>query len=147
MKIFLKSLFNFLILLVVVVIVFTLYGYFEVNVKGKSFVNYFGYSFFEGGRGILYELMNIYHFVLFFCTSACFLLHRSKWSLPKAYFALNIFGGFLFHMIWEAQSRYILGYFVLMLPLAACGCERLLIWIENKTAVKVMKEENRDETA
>ena len=105
------------------------------------------YFIFEGGRDILYELMNIYHFVLFFCTSAYFLLHRNKWSLPKAYFALNIFGGFLFHMIWEAQSRYILGYFVLMLPLAACGCERLLAWIEKKIAFKAIKEENGNETA
>ena len=39
----------------------------------------------------------------------------------KAYFMLNIFDGFLFHMLWEAQARYILGYFVLLLPLAACG--------------------------
>ncbi len=105
------------------------------------------YFIFEGGRDILYEMMNIYHFALFFCTSAYFLLHRNKWSLPKAYYILNIFGGFLFHMIWEAQSRYILGYFVLMLPLAACGCEKLLAWIEEKTALKAIKEENSNETA
>ena len=105
------------------------------------------YFIFEGGRDILYGLMNIYHFFMLFCTSAYFLLCRDKWSLPKAYYALNIFGGFLFHMIWEAQSRYILGYFVLMLPLAACGCERLLAWIEKRIAVKVIKEENSNETA
>lgn len=34
---------------------------------------------------------------------------------------LNIFGGFLFHMLWEAQARYILGYFILLLPLTAYG--------------------------
>ena len=104
------------------------------------------YFIFEDGRDILYELMNIYHFFLFFCTSAYFLLNRGKWSMPKAYFALNIFGGFLFHMIWEAQSRYILGYFVLMLPLAACGCERLLEWIEKRTAIRATKEEKCNET-
>ena len=63
------------------------------------------YFVFERGRDILYELMNIYHFLLFFCTSAYFLLNHGRWSLPKAYYILNIFGGFLFHMIWEAQSR------------------------------------------
>ena len=105
------------------------------------------YFIIERGRDILYELMNIYHFFLFFCTSAYFLMNHGKWSLPKAYFALNIFGGFLFHMIWEAQSRYILGYFVLMLPLAACGCERLLTFIEKRTALRAMKEENCNETA
>ena len=105
------------------------------------------YFIFEAGHDILYELMNIYHFFLFFCTSAFFLLDRGKWSLPKAYFVLNIFGGFLFHMIWEAQSRYILGYFVLMLPPAACGCERLLSCIENKIALKAVKKEKNNETA
>ncbi len=85
---------------------------------------------FEKGRDILYELMNIYHFLMFFVTTIGFLAGKNKWSLPKAYFALNIFGGFLFHMIWEAQSRYILGYFVLMLPFAACGCEKLFRGME-----------------
>ncbi len=91
------------------------------------------YFLFEKGRDILYELMNVYHFLLFFAVAVCFLLGKNRWSLPKAYFALNIFGGFLFHMLWEAQSRYILGYFVLMLPFAACGCAKLFSRVE-KTA-------------
>ena len=112
--------------------------------KTAPFAHYF---IFEGGRDILYELMNIYHFFLFFCTSVYFIRNRGRWSLPKAYFALNIFGGFLFHMIWEAQSRYILGYFVLMLPLAACGCAELLDGIEKKIAAKALKKkENCDAT-
>lgn len=90
------------------------------------------YFIYEGGREILYEAMNIYHFFLFLCTAVCFLWKRREWSLPKAYFILNIFGGFLFHMIWEAQSRYVMGYFVLMLPLAACGLSRLFSALENR---------------
>lgn len=104
------------------------------------------YFIFEDGREILCELMNIYHFFLFFCTSVYFLLNRDKWSLPKAYFALNIFGGLLFHMIWEAKTRYVLGYFVLLLPLAACGCNRLLESIEKRIAVKARKKENCNAT-
>lgn len=78
------------------------------------------------GRNVLYEMMNIYHFFMFLCTGVyCFSLRRD-WSLERSYFVLNIFGGFLFHMIWEAQARYILGYFVLMLPLAAFGLNEIL---------------------
>lgn len=78
------------------------------------------------GREILYQIMNVYHFLMFLCTGIyCFRLRRN-WSTERAYFSLNIFGGFLFHMLWEAQSRYILGYFVLMLPLAACGLNTIL---------------------
>ena len=36
-----------------------------------------------------------------------------------------IFGGFLFHMLWEAKGRYILPYFVMMLPMAAAGLSEL----------------------
>ena len=34
---------------------------------------------------------------------------------------IAVLGGFLFHMVWEANSRYILPYFLLMLPYAAWG--------------------------
>lgn len=78
------------------------------------------------GRKILYQLMNFYHFLMFVCSSAGLLYLIKNWSLERAYLALNIFGGLLFHMIWEAQSRYILGYYVMMLPLAAVGCKSLL---------------------
>ncbi len=82
------------------------------------------------GRSILYGIMNVYHFFIFLCTAFFFILRKGKWNLPIAYFMLNIFGGFLFHMIWEAQARYILGYFVLMLPLAGSGCCWFFEWIE-----------------
>ncbi len=81
---------------------------------------------YGGGREFLYGVMNIYHFFLFLCTGVYCLYSRKIWSLERAYFALNIFGGFMFHMIWEAQARYILGYFVLMLPLAAVGLDRII---------------------
>ncbi len=100
------------------------------------------YFLFEKGRDILHEVMNIYHFLMFFCTAICFFPGKNKWSLPKAYFALNIFGGFLFHMIWEAKTRYVLGYFVLMLPLAACGCAKLFDAVERKSFKNVVKEKS-----
>lgn len=78
------------------------------------------------GRTVLYQIMNLFHFFMFLCTGVYCLFLRRDWSLERAYFVLNIFGGFLFHMIWEAQARYILGYFVLMLPLAAFGLNEIL---------------------
>lgn len=36
------------------------------------------------------------------------------------------FGGFLFHMVWEANSRYIFAYWCLILPYGAIGCGRLI---------------------
>lgn len=38
---------------------------------------------------------------------------------------IAVLGGFLFHMVWEANSRYIFPYFLLLLPYAAQGLEKL----------------------
>ena len=89
----------------------------------SSPARFFIYGF---GRDILYGIMNCYHFFMFLCSGVYCRFSLREWSLEKAYFVLNIFGGFLFHMLWEAQSRYILGYFVLMLPLAAWGLDKIL---------------------
>ena len=49
---------------------------------------------------------------------------------------ITVFGGFLFHMLWEAKGRYILPYFVMMLPMAAVGISqlsaRLQAWARTK---------------
>lgn len=49
---------------------------------------------------------------------------RKQASAPGLFFyagMIAVLGGFLFHMVWEANSRYILPYFLLMLPYAALG--------------------------
>lgn len=88
---------------------------------------------YGGGRKALYQIMNVYHLLIFIGSAAgCWHMIRN-WKLERAYFALNIFGGFLFHMIWEAQSRYILGYYVMLLPIAAIGWQRILTGRRRKT--------------
>ena len=46
-------------------------------------------------------------------------------ELDSALFAITLFGGFLFHMVWEAKSCYTLVYFILALPIGAYGLVRL----------------------
>ena len=36
-------------------------------------------------------------------------------------FSLPLLGGFLFHIIWEANSRYIFSYSLLLMPYCAAG--------------------------
>lgn len=93
------------------------------------------------GRTILYEIMNSYHFFIFLCTGVFCFFKRKSWRLEQAYFILNIFGGFFFHMIWEAQARYILGYFILLLPLAACGCHIILTKCDSLRKLRKQKHE------
>lgn len=44
-----------------------------------------------------------------------------KKDLEQQILLITVFGGFLFHMLWEAKGRYILPYFVMLLPMAAVG--------------------------
>ena len=46
-------------------------------------------------------------------------------GLPVYLFFIAVVGGLLFHMIWEANSRYIFTYGLLLLPYAAAGIGNL----------------------
>ena len=73
---------------------------------------------------------NIYQSMLYLGSFLCF-LHLWISKSPKRrhlYLYLGLigaFGGFLFHMIWEANSRYIFLYSLLFLPYAAAGFNAL----------------------
>ncbi len=76
---------------------------------------------YGNGRVLLLALMNLYHFLIFLGAGIWGIGYLKKWKLETSYLVLNIFGGVMFHMIWEAKSRYVLLYFILLLPLAASG--------------------------
>ena len=38
---------------------------------------------------------------------------------------IGVLGGVLFHELWEAKSRYVLPYFIIMIPMAAAGLSEL----------------------
>ena len=67
---------------------------------------------------------NIYQSVLYLgCFAGVFtmLLKRRPNRLYLWIGLIGVFGGFLFHMIWEANSRYIFLYGLLLVPYAARG--------------------------
>lgn len=72
-------------------------------------------------RGILYGLMLIY----------CIGLNISVWKKEVEFkytenvLVLTIIGGFIFYVLWEGGSRYILPYLVCMIPLAALSIEKV----------------------
>lgn len=93
------------------------------NVQPQSDVAIF--FLYGKGRNLLIGLMNIYHFLIFLGVAVWGIGFLKKWELETSYLVLNIFGGLMFHMIWEAKSRYVLLYFILLLPLAASGYFKL----------------------
>lgn len=83
------------------------------------------YLIYGNGRLILEWIMNVYHFFILLGTSIFIFSNLKKHSLLSAFLALCVFGGYFFHLFWEAGGRYGLGYFVLCVPMAAYGLWRL----------------------
>lgn len=88
------------------------------------------YLIYGNGRFVLEGFMNVYHFLVLLGAAAFVVSSFRKTSLPCALLALCVFGGYFFHMFWEAKSRYGLGYFVMCVPMAAYGIWRIatLFW-------------------
>ncbi|MDE7253067.1 MAG: hypothetical protein K2O32_09015 [Acetatifactor sp.] len=87
-------------------------------------------SVYSGEHSRLYiGYCNIYQNIIYFGCLLCVILtlrkqKKSPDSPCHLYEWLGIigtFGGFLFHMIWEANARYIFLYSLLLLPYTACG--------------------------
>lgn len=77
--------------------------------------------------GYLVEYCNIYQNVLYmgvliFCLQAFGRKAGAEYrSLPLYLGIICLWGGFLFHILWEANSRYIFMYAVLLLPYCGAG--------------------------
>lgn len=75
------------------------------------------------GSRIFIEYCNLYQNLLYgggalFCAAAA---ARRKNQLPLYLGLIGVVGGFLFHIVWEANSRYIFLYSLLLMPYAAQG--------------------------
>lgn len=81
-------------------------------------------SLYEGNASHAFiEYCNLYQNMLYLGGFAfCLEVFRKKQnSLPLYLGLIGIVGGFLFHIIWEANSRYIFLYSLLLMPYAAQG--------------------------
>ena len=53
------------------------------------------------------------------CSIIVLIQNRKKLSVNVIYLLLIFMGGFAFHIIWEAKSRYIIPYIVVLIPIAS----------------------------
>ena len=79
-----------------------------------------------------YQLL-VYALVLFLLIDAA----RKKEKRPLEWYVLltAVIGGVLFHELWEAKSRYVFPYFLMMIPMAAEGLSRLSGWAGEKRKI------------
>ena len=84
-------------------------------------------SLFDGSVGLIFTgYCNIYQCVIYLGVLIFLIRNRHHANLLLYIGIIGIIGGFLFHIIWEANSRYILAYWLLMMPYAA------MTFIDNK---------------
>jgi len=77
---------------------------------------------YRGGiQWVLVRLMKWYQTAIWLGAALFMLLRGRKGGILTLLPGLVILGGFLFSLIWEAKSQYILPYFLLATPYAAAG--------------------------
>ena len=84
------------------------------------------YSIVYGkGRIIFQWIMNVSQNIIYL-GAACYcigIVKRKKLDFTQAFLILFIFGGMLFHELWEGSSRYVIRYYICLLPIAAYGLD------------------------
>ena len=67
--------------------------------------------------------LTFYQKVLLMVTCLCCLINiiqnRKNLSLDIIFLVTIFIGGFAFHILWEAKSRYIIPYIVILIPIAS----------------------------
>ena len=70
--------------------------------------------------------------LLIFISVLLFILRNKDITNEQVLLILIFVGGFLFHIIWEAKSRYILPYVIILIPIMAIGIDGNMKWIKEK---------------
>lgn len=92
-------------------------------------------NIYEGGflGKVLESGMKIYQLLMY--GSILFLLLSERKGINRMEFYLllvAVFGGFLFSLIWEAKTRYILPFFFMQIPYMAMGINHIMVYAEEK---------------
>lgn len=103
------------------------------DVKDDISSNKFLISLYDGKLNkILIRYLDSYQIIIF-AFSAIYIITNFKKINTKQSLILVIFlGGFLFHILWEAKCIYVLTYFVLLIPYASCGINKIYTILEDK---------------
>lgn len=92
-------------------------------------------------RNVIEEGMDIYQLLIFGGTLCVLFFALKKWKKIDNYLLLiTVFGGFLFSIIWEAKSRYVFPYFLILIPYGAAGIAEFIKWINCRCAEYFRKD-------
>ncbi len=105
------------------------YGCFIMTYATDNERSAFGESLYTGfPNRILQKYMDSYQLLIYglvLLLLICKVKKKEQDQLEWYVLLIAVIGGVLFHELWEAKSRYVLPYFVMMLPMAAGGLAEL----------------------
>lgn len=78
------------------------------------------------------RVMDVFQIITFISAGITLISFSKKGDLKKTLLPLTFLGGFIFHIIWETKSIYVIQYFYIMLPFAAYGIYKLFNFIDKK---------------
>ena len=88
---------------------------------------------FLGGSEYLECFMEIYQLFIYGGALLFLMLHnRTKEGIEDYVLLICVFGGFLFSIMWEAKTRYIFPYFMVMIPCAIAGLAELAACVQSE---------------
>ncbi len=95
---------------------------------------------FEGKNfEIIKSIQKIINCIIYIGTLIYIWINRKKISNEILLLILVFLGGFSFHLLWEAKSRYIIPYIVILIPVAVSGAEEII----EKLEMKIRKKNSR----
>lgn len=77
-------------------------------------------------HNLIVGFMNFYQSFIWICAAFYIILKRKVLNENQMLLGLIIIGGFLFHIMWEAKSQYIIQYFIFAIPYGAAGFIEIL---------------------
>lgn len=83
--------------------------------------------------------MNIYQLLVYGSVLLLVVFVGRKQNITYHLLLVGVFGGFLFSLLWEAKSRYVFPYFIMMIPYAALGIQFCVEWLSEKAGLLKVK--------
>ncbi|WP_026498277.1 glycosyltransferase family 39 protein [Butyrivibrio sp. WCD2001] len=109
---------------------------YELSMRHSESKSAFAHSLVYGTWSKIFQaVMDVAHFLVYFgvCIYCFATIRKKSLDLPQALLILFVFGGMLFHEIWEGSSRYIIRYYLTLLPFGAYGIKNTISFISGLT--------------
>ncbi len=103
---------------------------FELSLRHSDTESVFAKSVVYGAWSKIFQaIMDVEHFLIYLgvVVYSVLTIKNKRFTLTQALIVIFVFGGMLFHQLWEGSSRYIIRYYLCLMPLAAYGINEILL--------------------